>query len=47
VTNTIEFKQSGHLNPALLDPATRTLSSDKLTGLWVNTNRETQGIAEC
>jgi len=47
VTNTLEFSQSGHLNPALSDPATTTLSADKLTGRWVNTNRETQGIAEC
>lgn len=47
MTNTLEFKQSGHLNPALSDPATGTLSTDKLTGRWVNTNRETQGIAEC
>lgn len=41
-----EFKQSGHLNPALTDPATRTLSADKLIGRWMNTNRETQGLAE-
>lgn len=47
MTNTIEFKQSGDLDPALSDPATRTLSGDKLTGRWLNTNRETQGIAEC
>jgi|SRR5271167_3691705 len=46
MTLAFEFKQSGHLNPALTDPATRTLSTDKLTGRWVNTNRETQGIAE-
>lgn len=45
--NTLEFKQSGHLNAALSDPVTKTLSADKLTGRWVNTNRETQGIAEC
>jgi hypothetical protein len=43
----MEFKQSGHLNPALSDPATKTLSADKLVGRWVNTNQETQGIAEC
>ena len=43
----MEFKQSGHLDPALTDPATRTLKTDKLTGRWVNTNRDTQGIAEC
>jgi hypothetical protein len=47
VINTFEFKQSGHLNPALSDPATRTLNADKLIGRWVNTNRETHGIAEC
>ena len=47
MTNNLEFKQSGHLNPALSDPATKTLGADKLTGRWVNTNRETQGIAEC
>ena len=46
MTRSFEFKQSGHLNPALFDPATRSLNSDKLTGRWVNTNRETQGIAE-
>jgi hypothetical protein len=43
----VDFKQSGHLNPALYDPATKTLRTDSLTGRWVNTNRETQGIAEC
>jgi hypothetical protein len=42
-----DYKQSGHLNPALCDPETRTLSIDRLTGRWVNTNRESQGIAEC
>lgn len=47
MTQTIEFKQSSHLDPALSDPATRTLSAHKLTGRWLNTNRETGGIAEC
>ena len=46
MTETFEFKQSGHLNPALSDTAARTLNADKLTGRWVNTNPETQGIAE-
>src|SRR2546429_6107225 len=46
MTQSFEFKQSGHLNPALLDPAARTLNADKLTGRWVNTNRETRGITE-
>jgi len=43
----MEFKQSGHLDPALTDPATRKLRSDKLTGRWLNTNPDTQGIVEC
>ena len=43
----MEFKQIGHLDPALTDPATRTLRTDKLTGRWVNTNPDTQGIIEC
>jgi hypothetical protein len=44
---TMEFRQSSHLDPALTDPATRTLNAHKVTGRWVNTNRETGGIAEC
>ncbi len=46
MTQGLEFKQSGHLNPALLDPAAKTLNADKLAGRWANTNRETRGIAE-
>lgn len=46
MTQPFEFKQSGHLDPALTDPAARNLNADKLTGRWANTNRETQGIAE-
>jgi hypothetical protein len=46
MTQPFEFKQSGHLNPALLDPTARILNADKLTGRWLNTNPETQGIAE-
>lgn len=46
MTQTFEFKQSGHLDPALTDPATRTLNADKLTGHWLNTSPETQGVAE-
>jgi hypothetical protein len=41
-----DFKQSGHLDPALEDPSARTRNADKLTGRWVNTNPETRGIAE-
>lgn len=46
MTQPYEFRQSGHLNPALTDPATRTLNAEKLMGRWVNTNPETQGVAE-
>lgn len=46
MTQSFEFKQSSHLNPALADPSTRTLNADKLTGHWVNTNPDTGGIAE-
>jgi len=47
MTPTIDFKQSSHLDPALSDPATRTLNADKVTGRWLNTNRDTAGIMEC
>lgn len=46
MTQSFEFKQSGHLDPALRDPAATTLNADKLTGRWANTNRETRGISE-
>ena len=46
MTQTPEFKLSGQLDPALSDPATRTLHADKLIGRWLNTNPETQGVAE-
>jgi hypothetical protein len=46
MTETFAFKQSGHLDPALTDHATRTANAGKLTGRWANTNRETRGIAE-
>ena len=42
----LEFRQTGHLDSALLDP--RTISrAEKLIGRWVNTNADTRGIAEC
>lgn len=47
MSHTIEFKQSGHLNPALTDPETATLHAEQLIGRWANTNRQTRGIAEC
>lgn len=38
------FKQSSHLNPEL---KTASPNLEKLFGRWLNTNRETRGIAEC
>jgi len=46
MTPTLDFKQLGHLSPALSDPATRALSADKLLGRWFNTDPDTQGISE-
>jgi hypothetical protein len=46
MTQTPEFKLSGQLDPTLSDPATKTLHADKLIGRWLNTNPETQGVAE-
>ena len=46
MTETLEFKQSSHLHPALSDPAA-TSNVASLTGHWLNTNRESRGIAEC
>jgi hypothetical protein len=39
------FKQNSHLNPELR--AGQTGNPEKLLGRWLNTNRETRGIAEC
>jgi hypothetical protein len=47
MTDIFEFKQSSHLDPALFDPVTKVLPAEKIIGRWVNTNRETRGIAEC
>jgi hypothetical protein len=46
MTQPFEFKQSGHLSPELLDPSVRISNAEKLTGRWLNTNKETRGIAE-
>ena len=42
---TLELKQNSHVDPGLSEPVIPTL--DKLLGRWLNTNRETRGIAEC
>lgn len=34
------------MDPALSDPATRTLNADKLIGRWANTGAETEGLTE-
>ena len=46
MTETIQFKQKSHLHPALTDPAATTHAAS-LLGHWINTNRDTRGIAEC
>lgn len=38
------FKQRSHLNPEL---SAAEANLEKLLGRWLNTNRETRGIAEC
>src|SRR5215211_530175 len=43
---TVPFKQSSHLEPALTDPATRTLNVEGLLGRWMNTNPKTSGLSE-
>lgn len=46
MTEPLEFKATGHCDPALIDPATVS-RAEKLIGRWVNTNPDTQGIASC
>ena len=40
-----EVKQISDLDAALLDPATSSLSADKLIGRWINTDSDTRGVA--
>jgi hypothetical protein len=42
----LEFKTSGHLDPALSDPSTKALNAENLVGRWLNTNPGTNGITE-
>jgi hypothetical protein len=46
LTKHLESRLNGQLDPALLDPATKTLNAGKMTGVWVNTNSETESVAE-
>ena len=41
----VQFKQSGDLDPSLLDPATGRMGAGKLVGEWLNTDPDTLGIA--
>lgn len=43
----VQFKQSSHLNPELHGAGGQTGNVAKLFGRWLNTNRDTRGIAEC
>jgi hypothetical protein len=43
-TTNLEFKQIADLNESLVH---RQLNPHQFVGRWLNTNRETQGIAEC
>ena len=44
---TVDYKVIGHLNPSLSDGTSKSLDANRLTGRWVNTSRETRGLAEC
>ena len=44
--NQAAFKQSSHLNPELKIGG-KSPNLEKLVGRWLNTNRDTRGIAEC
>ncbi|HEY6333346.1 MAG TPA: hypothetical protein VI756_28740 [Blastocatellia bacterium] len=46
ITNQLESRLNGQLDPALLDPSTKTLNAGKMTGVWVNTSAETESVAE-
>jgi hypothetical protein len=46
MTETLAYTQSGHLDEALLDPATKALNAGKLIGRWANTDPATRGIRE-
>ena len=45
MTHKVQFKQSGDLDPSLLDPATGKMAAGKLIGQWLNTDPDTRGIA--
>jgi hypothetical protein len=46
MSETLQFKQSRDLHPSLTDPGTGTLNAHKLTGRWLNTDLDTEGLAQ-
>lgn len=46
MTENFRFVQRSHLDAALTEPANRTLNAHKLVGRWINTDSETEGLAE-
>jgi hypothetical protein len=47
MTPALAFKQATDLHSALANRGEGSLSGEKLIGRWLNTNRDTKGIAEC
>ena len=47
MTSALAFKQSMDLNPALAVAANKRSHDPKLIGRWLNTNRDSKGLAEC
>jgi hypothetical protein len=46
VTKNLEFKQIRDLDPALIEADVQTMNVDRLTGRWLNTDRNTRGLSE-
>jgi hypothetical protein len=44
--NHFDFKQNRDLDQALLDADSGTLTAGRLTGRWLNTDRNTRGLSE-
>jgi hypothetical protein len=46
VTQNFEFKQIRDLDKALIDSDVQGMNADRLTGRWMNTDRNTRGLRE-
>ena len=46
MTKNLEFKQIRDLDPALIEADVQTMNVDRLTGRWLNTDRNTRGLSE-